>query len=238
MQNHSKIQSEEEIREFFKQWNIYQKVIEKNYMLHREMFHALVDTLHAAEGKAVSILDVGCGDAAITAKAINDRQVKEYCGIDLSAAALSYAEINLQSVDCKKQFIENDFASAMQQIRRPFDFIVAGFSLHHLQTDAKREFFKTAKNLLADGGCLVIYDLIRNDNEDREGYIDRLCAIYQEQWTAMTEQEMQEIVDHISNNDYPEKLEFYPKMAEENAFTNYQLKLRDADELYGFCCFR
>lgn len=230
-------QSEEEIKAFFKQWNVYKKVIAMNYMMHREMFDLLLDTLKSKSDQPVSILDVGCGDAAIIARALKGMQVEAYFGIDLSAPALSCAADNLKDIECEKQLIEADFSGAIKQIDRTFDFIVAGFSLHHLQEDEKEAFILSARNLLNEDGRIVIYDLIRNDGESREAYIDRICGIYKQEWTAMNEQEMEDIYNHITQNDYPEQVSYFERIAEKYQFPQYEMKFRDADGLYGFCCF-
>lgn len=231
-------QSEEEIKEFFQQWNVYQKIIAMNYMMHREMFDLLLESIKYKTGAPISILDVGCGDAAIIARALNEKQVVEYCGIDLSAVALNCAAENLKDVNCKKQFIEADFSDAIKQIEKPFDIVIAGFSLHHLVENEKDNFFKAVRNILAKDGCLVIYDLIRSNNESRETYLKRLCKTYQQEWSVMSEQEMEDIYSHINNNDYPEQVAYYGNMAEKFDFSGYELKFRDEAGLYGFCCFR
>lgn len=232
-----KEQSEEEIMAFFKQWNVYQKVISMNYMMHREMFDFLLDTLKYRSGQPVSILDVGCGDAAIIARALKGMQVEAYCGIDLSAAALACAADNLKDIKCEKKLIEADFAEAVNQIDRTYGFIIAGFSLHHLKKHEKETFFESAASLLDDEGYIVIYDLIRNNNESRDDYINRLCETYQKEWLAMSGQEMEDIYDHIRQNDYPEKMVFYDHLAEKYGFPKYQLKFRDEADLYGFYTF-
>lgn len=231
-------QSDEDIKAFFKQWHLYQKVIEMNYMMHREMFDFLLDTLKNKSAQPVSILDVGCGDAAIMARALKGMQVKAYYGIDLSSQALACAADNLDDIECKKKLIEADFANAIEQINHTFDFIIAGFSLHHLQENEKETFFGSAARLLGEEGCIVIYDLIRNNDESREDYINRLCETYRKEWSAMSEQEMEDIYDHIRQNDYPENMIFYDRLAEQYGFSKYQMNFRDEAGLYGFCCFQ
>ena len=231
-------QSEEEIKEFFQQWNVYQKIIAMNYMMHREMYDYLQDSLKDTSGKPVRILDVGCGDAAIVARALTGKQAGAYWGIDLSAAALTCAADNLKDIDCEKQFIEADFSEAINQIDQTFDFVIAGFSLHHLVKNEKDNFFKRARKRLTKDGCIVVYDLIRNNNESRDAYLKRLCETYKQQWTVLTKQEMEEIFTHINNNDYPEQVAYYENTAEKLDFPQYELTFRDEAELYGFCCFR
>lgn len=238
MRTFEREQSEEEIKAFFKQWNVYQKIIEMNYMMHREMFDFLLDSMRDNSGKPISILDVGCGDAAMIARALQGREVEAYCGIDLSSAALDCAADNLKGIGCKTQFIEADFSEAIKQMDQTFDFLIAGFSLHHLLENEKEAFFQTAKKLLKPGGCIVIYDLIRNNRESRETYLNRLCETYKQEWSAMTDQEMEDIYSHIKQNDYPESLAYFENIAEKYDFSRYELKFRDEDQLYGFCCFR
>jgi hypothetical protein len=44
-------------------WNVYQKIIANNYMMHNEFSRATIEALAQAAIPIKSILDLGCGDA-------------------------------------------------------------------------------------------------------------------------------------------------------------------------------
>ena len=51
----------EKVKEFFDQWNIYQKVIKFNYMVHNDIFEVLHQFFDANFHQPFSLLDLGCG---------------------------------------------------------------------------------------------------------------------------------------------------------------------------------
>jgi len=91
-------QQEEGLQIFIKGWELYQKIIQRNYMKHAEIvtgIDASTDDLRMAE---LSILEVGCGDAYAISQALRDRQDVRYTGIDMSQHALDYAGKNLARI--------------------------------------------------------------------------------------------------------------------------------------------
>jgi tRNA (cmo5U34)-methyltransferase len=96
----------DKVKEFFEQWNLYQKVIKFNYMAHNEIFEVLHQFFNANFHQPFSLLDLGCGNAFHTAQLLKDTQIDRYYGVDLSEVALSEAEKNLDAISCEKVFIE------------------------------------------------------------------------------------------------------------------------------------
>lgn len=126
-----------EIQEFFEQWNIYQKIIKFNYLLHRELFTILHNFLNTHGHNPFILLDLGCGDASLMTRALQETNVSQYHGIDVSEVALTYAKNNLETINCKKIWLLGDFAKLINNFQNQFDFIIAGYSMHHLQREEK-----------------------------------------------------------------------------------------------------
>ncbi|MDF5731527.1 MAG: class I SAM-dependent methyltransferase [Rhizonema sp. PD38] len=76
-------------KEFFnEQWKVYQKVLNNNYIGHREVYCILHEILVGYFQKPFKMLDLGCGDASFTAQALLNTNIVSYEGIDLSTPAL------------------------------------------------------------------------------------------------------------------------------------------------------
>ena len=75
---------------FLTGWQIYRKVLDLNYMNHREVYDTLREAVSAAPPGFV-FLDIACGDAAGTARALAGSGVGSYAGIDISRPALDIA---------------------------------------------------------------------------------------------------------------------------------------------------
>ncbi|WP_414574743.1 class I SAM-dependent methyltransferase [Anabaena sp. CCY 9402-a] len=89
------------LKEFFsKQWKIYQKVLNNNYMGHREIYSILHELLVSYFQKPFKILDLGCGDASFISLALLNTNIASYHGIDLSIPALEIAKENLAKIHC------------------------------------------------------------------------------------------------------------------------------------------
>ena len=98
--------SSKQSNDFFdKQWCIYQKILNNNYMSHRECYDKLHRFLVGYFHKPYSLLDLGCGDASFTASGLSHTPIAAYKGIDLSETALEIAKNNLSELPCQKTFL-------------------------------------------------------------------------------------------------------------------------------------
>lgn len=58
---------------FNNQWILYQKILNNNYMGHQEIYDILHEFLLSNFQKPFKMLELGCGDATFTAKALLSR---------------------------------------------------------------------------------------------------------------------------------------------------------------------
>ncbi|MCP3660729.1 MAG: class I SAM-dependent methyltransferase [Bacteroidetes bacterium] len=235
------IDSHTEIKLFFEQWKLYQKIIKHNYMKHKEIATALDTSLLSSKHDGIKILDVGCGDAEVISKVIKAKDIKEYMGIDLTELALQYAKKNMEDIECEKKFLRDDFLQKMQHLQlesKKFDYIIAGYSLHHLTITQKENFFRLAKNLVEEGGQLIIYDLILKKNEKKKAYVERFFDICKKEWCLLEENELKSVFEHVLKNDILETKKSLEDMGEKHGFCNLEVKFNDYNKFYGFLSFR
>ncbi len=75
--------------EFFNHnWQIYQKVLQNNYMEHREFYSVLHQFLVHRIQKPFQLLDLGCSDAGNTTSALIGTIQADY-GIDIAQVAIA-----------------------------------------------------------------------------------------------------------------------------------------------------
>jgi hypothetical protein len=60
---------------FQRQWQIYRKVVDNNYLFHREAYKRLHNLLIDEIAEPFCFLDVACGDASATVEALKGTQV-------------------------------------------------------------------------------------------------------------------------------------------------------------------
>lgn len=107
------------------------------------------------------ILDLGCGNGNVTATLVKKFPDAEYTLLDASQEMLRL---------CKQQFkkqnvnyIESYFQDYTFQ-KGYFDLIVAGFSLHHCNSEEKRKLFNEIYYTLNTGGVFSCADLMLSKN--------------------------------------------------------------------------
>lgn len=214
---------------FFSSWAIYQAVIKNNYMRHQE----IVEALRHYSRDNVSILDLGCGDAYSVTQAFSQNKHVTYCGIDLSAAALKYAQINLKTLNWSSNLIEGDIAKALPELEVSFDTVIAGYCLHHLDEKAARSVFTEAKRLLGTDGKFLIYDLMPEEHESRELFIERFLKHCDSNWTELNAEQLKSIRQHVETEDFPLKQSELEEIAEVTGFNNTRIVYRDANKHYA-----
>ena len=226
-----------EVKKFFDQWNLYQKIIKFNYMAHKEILKTLRQSLSSNLPESFSVLDLGCGDAYFTARALKGTDVGSYVGVDISRVALNYARENMQPVPCEKYFIEGDLMEEVCNFKTQFDVIIAGYSIHHLTIEQKYNFIGRCRIALKPAGKVLLYDLVRKDDETRDAFVKRIWKTCKHDWIEMTPTELTMLHDHIYNSDYPESFEILLFLAKKNGFKQLQSLFRDNQCLYEFCSF-
>ncbi len=228
--------------EFFdNQWKIYQKVLNSNYMGHREIYDVLHKFLLSYFQKPFKILELGCGDASFTAQALLNTSVESYKGIDLSQAALEIGNSNMAAIKCSKTFIEGDFSELVPQLVKnqqdSFDAILISFALHHLLLKQKDYVIGNLSNLLINNGVLILIDFVHKQDENRETFIRRYLEAVQKNWSLLTPEEYSMVENHISQSDFPETQETLYSIAQKHNFNRVECLYCDSLDTTQLLCF-
>ncbi|MEO6846664.1 MAG: class I SAM-dependent methyltransferase [Chthoniobacterales bacterium] len=225
-------QDAEGVRNFFDQWHIYRKVVDLNYLHHRETAEAIGKVISKIT-KPFSFIDLGAGDAEGTSRVLAGSPIKSYEAVDLSSIALGYAEKNLAALDCPKKFTQANFFEYVTETRSQYDIAFIGLSFHHLQREEKRRFYAKMRRILPSGGKYLFYEPICRSGEARDVFMKRWWDETFSKWDKMTPDELQKIWAHVSENDYPEPIEVYTEMALENGFKEANVLFVTDDKFYA-----
>lgn len=215
---------------FFDAWAIYKKVIENNYMYHDEIIRAVKEKL--SDKKSLSILDLGCGDSYVISNSIVPEQLKNYLGIDISESALDFSKQILINHKAKIAHIVGDLLLESVKLNSKFDVVMAGYSIHHLNTEEKDICFSKISDLLTEKGVFIFYDLMSREEETPLEYNTRACNIYKNDWNTMNEVEIEGILSHIMENDCPENRAFYMEAWAKYGLVNIKKSFQDQNDLF------
>ena len=114
--------------------------------------------------KAPRVLDLGFGTGALTAR-LCERGC-EIWGQDFSARMIELAQVKMP----KAHLFQGDFSTGLapQLAGQSYDFIVATYSLHHLDFEGKVRLLNQLRGLLAEDGAILIGDVAFADDAELE----------------------------------------------------------------------
>jgi ubiquinone/menaquinone biosynthesis C-methylase UbiE len=211
--------SDEAMRAFREEWAVYRKLVENNYLSHREVRRLVHGQLTESAQRPFRFLDLACGDASMTVAALGGTAVSEYHGIDLSAPALEMAQNTVAALSCKVRLEQQDFVAAIRQRTEPADVVYIGLSLHHLETPTKkRDFMHFVRAALGDTGLFLIFEPATLEGETRAAYLERYEAVIYSQWHALTRSEQDGVWTHIRTFDFPETPSTWLQLGKEAGF--------------------
>lgn len=229
----------QEVKGFFDQWSNYQKVIQNNYMFHKEIHQVihklLLEHFHC---EPFSLLDLGCGDSSLIAQTIKDIPISCYHGIDISEIALEAAKQTFASSSFDIFLSQGDFFEIINQLKTKFDVILSGYSLHHLQLWQKDILFGNCRKRLNKNGIFLVYDNIKKDDEDRDEYLNRYWNNCIKNRKEMTIKELENSKKHIFEGDFPETIETLNHLASKHGFRKGNILYRDPQLLHGLICWK
>ena len=189
------------MEQFQKQWGAYQKLVDSDVLSHQAAGATLHQAL-AGVSRPFTFLDIACGDASLTKRALAGTKVSHYHGIDLSEPAIELAAKMLDGVPYPVDLDHEDFVTALEGRPEPADIAWCGLSIHHLVTADKLKLMKAIRG--ATGIAFILYEPSRRDGEDRETWLRRFLAAQVPLWTTLSADEKAQIVHHIETSDLPE----------------------------------
>ncbi|MBK1790538.1 class I SAM-dependent methyltransferase [Persicirhabdus sediminis] len=201
-------------------------------MHHDELIAALKNWSQLALPYRARVLDLGSGDAHVAANAWSHESEVRYTGIDFSSSAGKIARERLEKIDWQVEMIDGDFLDKLDQLEGPYDVIVAGYTLHHLSGPEQLAVIARARQLLSPQGTLMVYDVVRRDQETRDEFNQRLLSHIDDDWKTFDDNELAAIRQHISREDYPQTKSWWQKSARLAGFGNWHLHFADERDFF------
>ncbi len=221
---------------FQRNWTLYRKMVDNNFLFHREVYARLRVFLLEEVGRPFRFVDIACGDAGGSAGALRGTQVRAYRGIDFSRHALALAAGALEGLGCPVALEEADYIDIMGLQPGSADVVWMGLSLHHLRAPEKASFMRNVRRDLSDGGCFVTYENTSPDGEDRENWLCR-WELQRSFWTAYSDEEFDAMFDHVRAADYPETESGWRAIGRDSGFANVRELYAAPTDMFRMYCF-
>lgn len=207
--------NDDAVARFFSNWAMYRAVIDNDCMDHRQIYSNVSEILRERD-QPFTLVDLGCGDAAGIAPALNDTAITRFVGVDNAEPALDFAQETFSGAPYDVELLAEDLTAAIRT-DRTFDVVVMAFALHHFQPEAKRAILHDIAGRLNAGGELLLIDLVRQPGQSRAEYLS--CYLeYVHSW-PLDEQVIAAICDHVTGFDFPEEVATQPHWALEGGFS-------------------
>lgn len=192
-----------DVHGFFSNWDVYRLCIEQNTLHHREAGSILREELL---GRPIpfDFLDLACGDAQMTAKALSGTEVHSYTGVDFSAAALALAHENVAHLECPAIFHEADFAAWARDSQGTHDVIYLRLSLHHFDRTTKREIAKHLRRLVSPRGAVYIFEPVLREGESIAECLSAWHAHMDHAYAGFPHVAREALWEHVRTSDTPE----------------------------------
>lgn len=217
-------------------WGIYRKVVDNNYLNHREAYAALRQRLQGQQ-PGFTFLDVACGDASFSAAALAGLPLGRYIGIDLSSAALHDAAVNIAALPCPAELRHGDFAEWLTACEEPVDVAWIGLSLHHLPFERKLEVMHQLRRLVGKSGTLLIYENTCGRWESRAGWMKR-WGRQRTRFSAFNGLEWLLLTTHVQSMDYPETVSGWMELGRRAGFREVREHYRCPSNLFRLFSFK
>ncbi|MFO1482577.1 MAG: class I SAM-dependent methyltransferase [Verrucomicrobiaceae bacterium] len=204
-------------------WTLYDAISEQNYMFHREIYAQVAELLGRRHQRGpYTLLDLGCGNARFLAPCLQTATPERYDGVDLSPTALEEARDYLRGVS-NVTLHHNDMLQAVSDATTAYDIIFSGFAMHHLDSEAKQQLFHACAAKLVPGGQFILVDVVREEDQTREQYLENYLHFMRTQWTTVLSDQLDEACSHVATYDFPETLADLTQMARNASFAKAEM---------------
>lgn len=178
---------------------------------------------------ATQLLDIGCGAGNYTIKMLYKLPELNCTLVDLSKPMLEKAQERIKPIAKGTISLHQGDIRTVSLPLEGFDIIVAGAVLHHLRDNTDWEnTFQKLYQLLKPGGCLLISDLVVQEDEKINQLIWEQYALYLEKIGGSTYS--QNVLEYIAKEDSPRSLTYQLNLLKKVGF-------RKTEVLHKNLCF-
>ena len=191
----------------FRNWDAYSTIIDRNWMMHHEIQTGVSDQLRRLH-RPLRVLDLGCGNGWMARRCLSGQSVSHYVGIDLSDHAIEQARQVARETSwpegARSDWVVGSMESEVERLAdASFDVVFTHYALHHLPTSQTPSMVKQLAGKMVPGGHWYWSDVFRAAGETRDAFLRRIQSEI-EGWMELPASEIEKVVSHIWESDFPE----------------------------------
>jgi hypothetical protein len=136
-------------------------------------------------------------------------------------------------VPFKVDLDHRDFVEALLRRSEHAGAVWCSLSIHHLSTKDKLRLMKAIRTATGAGGMFLLYEPTRQENEDRDAFLDRFQQINEPLWRAiLTPSEWSQIWDHVTTCDFPETAAAWCQLGRDAGFEQSRQAFVDQTDFF------
>lgn len=202
-------------KEFMENADIYILERQRLFKILKSFFRYFLKT--KVTERPIKVLDLGCGDGALTRELLKEDNKIEATLVDGSTEMLESARKRFKSYENMK-FIHKTFQELLNKelnddvLNDDYDFVVSSLAIHHLHFEEKKSLFEYIYNHLNSSGVFMNIETIKAPNEELESW-------YRVLWSEW-------ILENETDMDIKESFAYLPEQYKNNP-DNHPDKLQD-----------
>jgi len=205
--------TEQIIGHFTDQANTYENLMEKLVPQYRKQHEIIHELLPEHSEKELRVLDLGCGNGALSKVVLKKLPNAFVSGFDLTPRMLEAYEENLAEFEGRYELMLGDYR--FDAIGSNYDIVLAGLTLQHLTWGERKDFYKLIYSILNPDGVFILNDIIIDEDWDTRKF---QYSSWME-FIAANGEDPEFWLDKHMTKDYPVTLEDHFKWLEQAGFS-------------------
>ncbi len=144
--------------------SVYDEVIERIIPGYVEQNVALLDAIPLAAERRFRAADLGIGTGRLAALVLERFPNADLVGYDISSGMLEQSAEALSEYGTRVRLARADLADI--EFAGPFELVISGLAIHHLEDETKRNLFRRVLEALEPGGAFLVREVVLGDTEE------------------------------------------------------------------------
>lgn len=152
------------IGHFEKQVHEYDCLMQKLVPRYKKQHEIIYDLLPENTTKKIRVLDLGCGNGALSKLVLKKLPNAHVIGFDITPKMLEAYIENLSEYRGRYELMQGDYR--FDSIGNNYDIVLAGLTLQHLTWGQRKSFYRLINTILKPEGSFISNDIIIDEDWD------------------------------------------------------------------------